>query len=258
MARRPRLVLSPFVTELEWESIRPALEEWADLITCDAPGVGSEPMPEVVVLDPGLRMDEAIEGLRIWRETLAARLVEWARELGWDEYFVVADSYGIATGVAVAEARPEAVRGVALGHAALEHRYDGDRPTVSPEIWDAMGTLLRTDRRSFISYGLAQMTQGGVTEEQARRWWERFPDPDIASVVWEALGSEPEQFEARLRGLEVPLLLAQHVGCLVETEEGFEDAVAAFPEATVVRCAGACASSDEFAAALREFCESGA
>ena len=208
-----------------------------------------------VVLDPNLSEAEAGEGLRRWRESLATRLVERARDLGWDEYFVVADSYGIATGIAAAEARPEAVRGVALGHAALEHRYDGERPTVSPEIWDAMGTLLRTDRRSFISYGLAQMTQGGVTEEQARRWWERFPDPDVVSSVWEVLGARPEPFESRLRALEVPLLFAQHVGCLVETEEGFEDAVTAFPEATVIRCDGACASSPDFAEALRDFCQ---
>jgi len=43
---------------------------------------------------------------------------------------------------------------------------------------------------------------------------------------------------------------------LVETEEGFEDAIAACPDAKVVRCADACASSPEFEAALREFCAS--
>ena len=72
--------------------------------------------------------------------------------------------------------------------------------------------------------------------------------------MWEAIGSGPEPFEERLRALGKPLLLAQHAGCLVETEEGFEDAVAAFPDAPAIRCDGACASSPDFAEALREFC----
>jgi hypothetical protein len=56
----------------------------------------------------------------------------------------------------------------------------------------------------------------------------------------------------RLRGL--PTLLARHKGCLLFTDEGFEDAVAAFPEATAMTCAEKPGTSHEFAAALREFC----
>jgi hypothetical protein len=52
----------------------------------------------------------------------------------------------------------------------------------------------------------------------------------------------------------VPKLFAQHRGCLLFTQEGFEDAVAAFPEAGTVSCAEKPGTSREFATALREFC----
>jgi len=60
----------------------------------------------------------------------------------------------------------------------------------------------------------------------------------------------------RLAALDVPMLLAQHKGCLMFTNEGFEEAVAAFPEAQVHRCAAKPSTSPEFAQLLREFCMS--
>jgi hypothetical protein len=39
---RPRLLLIPGISELEWV-IRPKLEEWAEVAAFDAPGVGDEP-----------------------------------------------------------------------------------------------------------------------------------------------------------------------------------------------------------------------
>jgi len=54
------------------------------------------------------------------------------------------------------------------------------------------------------------------------------------------------------------MLLAKHEGCLMNTDEGFEDAVAALPNAAVVAVPDAPCTSTEFAAALRDFCERGA
>jgi hypothetical protein len=59
---------------------------------------------------------------------------------------------------------------------------------------------------------------------------------------------------AVLRDVDCPLLLAKHEGCLGFTAEGYEDAVAAFPDARTISTPEACAVSDEFAAAVREFC----
>jgi hypothetical protein len=114
---------------------------------------------------------------------------------------------------------------------------------------------MRTDRDAFISYGIAQMTQGSVSEELAQRWLERFPDRDLVAGVWDVLGSEPEPVGDRLRDLDLPLLLAEHHGCLVHTEEGYSDIVAAFPNAATASCPEACPSSPAFAAAIREFAE---
>ena len=52
------------------------------------------------------------------------------------------------------------------------------------------------------------------------------------------------------------MLLAQHKGCLMFTDEGFEDAVAAFPDADGPSCAEKPSTSPEFAQLLREFCTS--
>ena len=39
---RPRVLLVPTLTEVEWK-IRPLIEEWAEVASFDAPGVGDEP-----------------------------------------------------------------------------------------------------------------------------------------------------------------------------------------------------------------------
>jgi hypothetical protein len=82
---------------------------------------------------------------------------------------------------------------------------------------------------------------------------ERFPDMQLVTATLEALSLEPEPIGAALAELDVPLLLAKHEGCLASTDEGFEDAVAAFPDAATVVCPEMCASSPAFAAALRSF-----
>jgi hypothetical protein len=57
----------------------------------------------------------------------------------------------------------------------------------------------------------------------------------------------------RLRKLGVPLFFAQHKECGLWMNEGFEDAVAAFPEARTLVTEENPGSSPEFAAELRKF-----
>jgi hypothetical protein len=250
---RPRLLLVPFVTELEWEKISPLLGDWAEVATFDPAGVGDEPLP--AELDPGADgTEDGPETLAIWREATAARGLEEVERRGWGSYFVVADSYGIKPAVMLAGRDRERVRGLALGHAALAHDRGGPRPSVNLEVWEAMSNLMRTDTSGFISYGVAQLTQGAVSEEQAARWLERFPHRGLVARLWRLLGEHSEPVGDELRELGLPLLLAQHVGCLSATQEGFDDIVEAFPGAATAACPEACAASPAFATALREFC----
>jgi hypothetical protein len=65
----------------------------------------------------------------------------------------------------------------------------------------------------------------------------------------------PEPVGEMLATLDKPVLLAKHDGCLVFTPEGYEDALAAFPAAHNASVQKNSSASDEFAAALRDFCE---
>ena len=78
---------------------------------------------------------------------------------------------------------------------------------------------------------------------------------EIASKVWESNIDQGEQIGDLLEQLDVPLLLSKHEGCLVFTAEGYEDAIRAFPEARRTSISQASSASDEFAAALKDFCE---
>jgi pimeloyl-ACP methyl ester carboxylesterase len=234
---RPRLVLVCEFTELQW-AIKPLLEEWADVVSWDLPGVGDEPMPA----DPELTPQAAV------RHGLAK-----IDESGWERYFVVADGWGIGTAIGIAAERPAQVAGVALGHASLSFRHSGDRAPMNAEVYDAFTQLVKQDAPSFIRYGISQLTKGAVDEELALQILERVP-PDLLVRGWLALTSERD-FEAQLRALECPLFLAKHEGCLMSTDEGFEDAVAALPGAEVASFDGPPAASAEFAARLRRFCE---
>jgi hypothetical protein len=237
---RPRLLLIPAFTELQW-TIKPLLEEWAEVASYDSPGVGDERLP-------------ASLDLAAWRRAGVERGLAEVDGRGWERFFVVTDGEGVPTGVRLARARPEAVRGLAIGHAALARTMEGDRPAVNREVWAGMGALLRTDRSAFIRYGLYQVTAGSLSEEVAGRVVERFPDSDLATRVWDGLGTDPEPIGDDLSALGLPMLFAEHAGCLGSTPEGFEDIVAAFPEAATVTCEHAPATSPEYAQALREFC----
>ena len=145
---------------------------------------------------------------------------------------------------------------MALGHASVTYDMDGERPAVNKEIFAAMRQFLSQDHREFIRHGMVQMTQGSVDDELAGRMIDRFPRGEWLEMAWDSLGGRDEPIGEMLREYGGPLLLAQHVGCLSFTDEGFADAAAAFPDARTLGVTRAPAGSPEFADGLRDFCES--
>jgi hypothetical protein len=245
---KPWLLLVPSFTELEW-GMRPLLEEWAEVASFDTPGVGSEALPPEIDVDPA----HAAEMLSRWRNAAMRRGLQEVDRRGWDSFIVVVDSHGSPTGVRLAGERRDSVLGLAMGHASLSHATEGERAPMRAGVWGAMAQLARQGGESFVRYGIAQMTRGGVDEETAEQMMKRFPDLELVAAMVEALGREPEPIGDELAALDLPLLLAKHEGCLGRTDEGFEDIVAAFPEAQTVICPETCTSSPTFAGALRKF-----
>src|SRR5215212_6087106 len=135
---RPRLLLVPLLTELEWV-IAPALEEWAEVATFDVPGVGDEP--------PAEPLD---------RQAIVDRALAEVDRRGWDSYVVVCDGSALPTGVRIAHARREAIDAMALGHARLANRLGGERPTVNKEVMEAFSQLAESNLRDFVRYGITQ------------------------------------------------------------------------------------------------------
>src|SRR2546430_4609226 len=107
MPIRPQLLLLSEFTELEW-AIKPRLEEWAEVVSFDAPGIGDEPLPEGAA-----KLDD------LTRPALIERGLEKLDDAGWDRCFLVAEGWAIPNAVGIATARPDQVIGVALGHAKL-------------------------------------------------------------------------------------------------------------------------------------------
>jgi pimeloyl-ACP methyl ester carboxylesterase len=237
---RPRLLLVPEFTELTW-TIKPHLAEWAEVASYDLPGVGSEPLPRG---DPR----------SLTRQMIVDRSLEEVDKRGWERYFVLADGWAIPVAVRIASERPSSVLGMALGHASLSFSREGERPAMNPAVYDAMTQLLRQDHDAFIRYGIAQSTAGSVGEELAQQMLDRFPR-ELILIGWERITADDEPFGQALRELDLPLLLAKHDGCLMSTPEGFDDAARAMPAARVVSVPRAPSTSEEFAAAVREFCE---
>ena len=238
---RPRILLCPQFTEVEW-TIAPQISEWAEVAMFDPPGVGGEPIPA----DAEMVID---------RELVVQKALQEVERLAWGSYFVVGDAWGTATAARVAAAKPDAVRGLALGHACADYGTEGERPAVNGELVAAMAQLMRSDYDSFVRYGLTQFTQEGFDEDTAGRMVDRFPPMEVASQVWEMLVARPEPIAELLGKLDKPMLLAKHEGCLVFTPEGYEDLVSSFPDALTVSVQKSTSASDEFAAALRDFCE---
>jgi hypothetical protein len=230
-----RLLLVPLLTELEW-AIKPELEEWAEIASFDVPGVGAE--PPVEPLD---------------RQVIVERALQELDERGWDSFVLVCDGSALPCGVRVAHARRGAVEAMALGHARLVNRPEGERPTVNKEVFEAFGQLAESNFTEFVRYGLTQVTHGSIGDELAERILERVPI-EIGRAVWEMNLRDTEPFDHLIREIDVPLFFAKHEGCLGATEEGFAEAVAAFPAAQTVSVPEAPCVSTQFAEALREFC----
>jgi pimeloyl-ACP methyl ester carboxylesterase len=234
---RPRLLLVPEFTELEWDGIRPRLEQWAEVASFDPPGVGDE--PRVETLD---------------REVITQRGLEELDRLGWDRCFVASDGWGIPSAARLALTRPQAVLGMALGHARLSHNREGDHAPINGAVWAGVDELIHKDHEEFVRYVISQATGGSVDEDLAARMVERFPH-DLIITGWEMITADDEQIGELLSQLDCPLLFAKHEGCLMSREEGFDDAAAAFPQARTISVETAPLSSEKFADALRDFCQ---
>jgi hypothetical protein len=227
-----RLFLVPQLSEVEW-TIRPLLEEWGEVASYD-PARATErgPVSRASLVDAGL---------------------EQLERQGWDRFFLVGDTFGCGTAVRIAEARRDAVEGIALGHACPSWDMDGDRAPVNSELWAAMAQLMDQDVSSFVRYGITQLTQGSFDEEVAQQMVERVP-PGQLQALWSLIRDQPEPMREMLREIDAPLLLAKHEGCLMFTEEGFEGICAAFPFAHTVAVERAPCADEGFARSLREFC----
>jgi pimeloyl-ACP methyl ester carboxylesterase len=230
---RPRLLLVAGVSELEWQ-IRPQLEEWAEVATFDPPGVGESPGKWSI--------EAAIE-----------RGLQEVDDRGWDEFVLVADGWGPASAMGILQARPDAVRGVAIGHAALTARMTGQRAPLNAAVWDAFSKLVSQGQETFVRFAIPQFTQDGIEEDVAAKIVERAP-VEVVEAMMEAVRTADYDLVDVLRPLDLPLLLAKHEGCLVFTDEGYADAVAAFPDARNVSTDKTCSADPAFAGALKQFC----
>lgn len=245
MSERPQILLVPSWTEVQWP-IKGELAEWADVASYDPPGVGDEPPRDGPIL-----------------EAIVERGIAEIDRRGWTHCIVVGDDIGSVCAAVIAASRPEAVVGVALGHACLEVRRSGDRPTISPEVAAVSRRLVEIDFRAFIRQdvgiwdprpGYAVESADELVEEMARRVPSQFALQFLDEL--EAATSESgASLEPFLRELGVPLLFAQHEDCAVFTRFGFEDAVAAFPDAATVTTPASPGLSAAFAQALREFAD---
>jgi pimeloyl-ACP methyl ester carboxylesterase len=234
---RPRLLLVPQVCALDWQ-IAARLAEWAEVATYDAPGVGDE--PAAGELD---------------REAIARRGLDELDRLGWERCVLVADEFGVPTALLLARMRPEAVAGLALGHACLSHEVGGDRPPVSQGVLQLLVQVAQNDHRTWARH-LTQVTQGAYDDDVVERYLERVP-PAIAAQMGRVIKvSEPSMRETleQLAGRGVPMLFAQHEGCLMFTREGYADVTAAFPAAATVSTPEKPSASPAFDEALHSFC----
>lgn len=75
---------------------------------------------------------------------------------------------------------------------------------------------------------------------------------------YEALNRDDLGLEGRvdgaLRELSIPLLLVRHEGCLMFTQDGYDDIVAALPDAARATTTAKPTVDPAFSAILRDFC----
>jgi hypothetical protein len=231
---RPRLLLVSGVCELEWQ-IKPELESWADVISLEPPGVGESPGEWGI-------------------DAAGERALELADEAGWSDFVLATDGWGSWYLPGILAMRSEALAGLAVGHAALTNRMEGDRPVRNAAVWAVLAEMIGKGREQFAPFAITQFTSDGIDEPLADEMINRVPIPVFEAMIEEGGAAEYDLRES-LKALDVPILLGQHKGCLLYTDEGYEDAVAEFPEARRCATEKMCSADPAYASALREFCE---
>ena len=188
---RSRVLLVAQITELEW-GIKPLIEEWAEVASYDAPGVGDEPPSAEAGMD-----------------ALVARALAEIDRRGWDSCVVAGDEFTSAVAIHVAAARPDVVQGLALGHAVLRFSDEGHDAPIAGSILAAFRQLLETDYRSWVR-AYTQLTRGAYDDQTMEQFLARVP-PETARRIGVSLLSlrDDTSMETILRRVNVPLLLAE-------------------------------------------------
>ena len=176
---RLRILLVPHFSELDWR-IKPLLEEWAQVASFDAPGVGDEPPPDAFTT-----------------EAVVERGVAELDRQGWDRCVVVGDELGAHIAVHLAAAVPARLDALALGHACVRFRRQGAAPTISPEVLAGLVQMARTDYRSYARM-LTHFSQGAYDDELVDRYIERVPG-SVAAAYLDALLDRQEGEDLGLR-----------------------------------------------------------
>ena len=243
---RPRILLVPTLTELEW-TIRPLLEEWAEVASFDGPGVGDAPPSD------GTRS-----------EGTARRGVALVDELGWDRYVVVGDELGSLAALLVAQARPGAVRGIALGHPLVSVDTSGERRPFNVAVVEAHYQLAEASHRAFVrdQFRAWMGLRGEPTHDAdalAEAFLLRVPH-EVATSFYSDVLENGRRYEIAVRSaldelMDKPMLLVHHEGCIMFTPEGFEDAVAALPDAATAATFNKPSVDPAFDGILRGFVE---
>jgi hypothetical protein len=149
------------------------------------------------------------------------------------------------------------VQGLALGHARLSNRVDGENAPINREVHSGCSVLIQKEPRAFVRQ-LFRMTrgermEGGYSDKMVEEYLGRVP-AELMLPFWDSAPGEGTDFRDALHRLELPLLLAQHRDCLLFTQEGFADVAAALPHAHTRSFVDKPSTSPEFAQALEAFC----
>ena len=222
---RPRILLFSLIAAAEWPVLA-AIEEWADVAV--------------------------VSGAWLEDGGGAAAGEEQMRAHDWDTVVVVSDEWSAVKALEFLDQRPEAALGYAFGHACLELRGRGERPTLNPHVLATYEQVLQTDFRTW-ARAITQTTRGDLDDSVVERILTEISHEDVVAMFERLRAREGESFEPVLRAYGGPLLLAWHSECLLWTEEGFHDAAARFPDARTVEVTRKPSASLEFVEALRQF-----
>ena len=231
---RARILFVPIFASFEASRFAEVTGDWACVESFDSPGTGAH-------------ADEEPGGFA----QVAAAGAERLDELGWDACILACDSHAQAAGAELAVRDPR-IRGLAMGHPALRYDPSGPRPTLNPGVHSAARQLLETDYRSF-GRALTQLTQGALDDEWVDAFLADVPRDTAYTRMTEL--ADGVELASRLAGEDLELLLGRHVGCMMWTSEGFEDAAATLPHAATVDCEVVPMADPAFHAALRQLCQ---